>query len=721
MREEERRRTGDPAATAGEAVAILLHGVVQRSLRHVVGSLRRNVIEPLASHGEVDVFFHSWDVEEIHNPRGGEHGVAVDTAEVARLLPEARGIFESQEAFDRTVDWELLFANNPMRHCTTGEEEARATLMNFRRALESQERAWRFFEKTKTRSYDVVVATRADLLFLEKMKSDAHRATLQDGRIWVPRFQAWGGVNDRFAMGSEEVIKVWSNRAAFADGWLLKAGGESSEWLLRKWLERNRVAVEFLDFTFQRIRANGEVAAMDRGLTAAVNRRQEAILETHGLSAKRERFLILAREAGVMTEGLRKVLAPLGKVEVIVDRPVAATDDRHPIWVTDEEAEGYGGLMSNSGPFPWITAWSRAMVHLARTLEDDEAVWFVEDDVAGDAMSFAELVTLTKAAGAELAAVDLRTRHDDSHWPQWRYADGCFNQHGRGFQPLCRVSGRLIRAALEFRERHGKFTFHEVLFASLALEAGLAWLNWSRDETISHLFSRFRYRPEVRPIKRGISHPVKDRLVHAAVCDWTDVSECGRAAFYEGGNGGGWYLEDFGTWKRMFVTDQPVKVLETGVSDGVSANLMLDELFIHPESEVHGIGLYDSNESGERTKANFETNARQGGHAGQLHLYEGYSREVLAWMIAGDGFWESFDFIHLSGSDDEAQMLADACQAWMLLKHGGILVMDADGQEEERPPDGAERRPAACAFLSVFGHRLDRLLEGKSMVVMKPG
>ena len=45
----------------------------------------------------------------------------------------------------------------------------------------------------------------------------------------------------------------------------------------------------------------------------------------------KERFLILARESGTMAEGLRKVLEPLGKVEVIVDRlagerAVGATD-----------------------------------------------------------------------------------------------------------------------------------------------------------------------------------------------------------------------------------------------------------------------------------------------------------------------------------------------------------------------------------------------------------
>jgi hypothetical protein len=78
----------------------------------------------------------------------------------------------------------------------------------------------------------------------------------------------------------------------------------------------------------------------------------------------------------------------------------------------------------------------------------------------------------------------------------------------------------------------------------------------------------------------------------------------------------------------------PVRVLETGIAEGVSANLMLDEIFAHPGSEIHGIDLY----LGEALPTDFGTNARTGGHAGRVHLYEGTTREVLAWMIAGDGF-----------------------------------------------------------------------------------
>jgi hypothetical protein len=86
----------DEAVADRYAVAVILHGLVHRSLRHVVESMRENLFAPLARLGKVDLFFHSWDVEEIKNPRGGECSEAVDTREVARLLPEARGPFESQ-------------------------------------------------------------------------------------------------------------------------------------------------------------------------------------------------------------------------------------------------------------------------------------------------------------------------------------------------------------------------------------------------------------------------------------------------------------------------------------------------------------------------------------------------------------------------------------------------------------------------------------------------
>lgn len=232
-----------------------------------------------------------------------------------------------------------------------------------------------------------------------------------------------------------------------------------------------------------------------------------------------ERFLILAREAGPATESLVRVLEPLGRVEVMVDRmDEAATGDRRYIHIPDGEVAGYEGLMGRAADLPPITAWSRALVHLSRTLEYHEMVWLVEDDVAGDAESFAGLVELTLSRNADLSAMDVRTREEDPGWYFWHAADGRFDEPCRAFQPLCRVSPRLVREILRFREEHGRFVFHELLFASLARRGGMSLLDWNKDEEFGGFFPAFRYRPEVNAVTRGISHPVKDSRAHEAIC-----------------------------------------------------------------------------------------------------------------------------------------------------------------------------------------------------------
>lgn len=867
--------------------AIILHGLVPRSLRHTVASLREQVIAPLESLGRVDVFYHSWMVPEIHNPRGGEHGETLDASEVERWLPEACGGVEPQEDFDKLMDWEELFRNNPMRSCCDGEAAARATLMNFLRALESQERAWRAFEETKSGRYDIVVATRADLKFLGRLDVAALRGTDPESPpcLRVPWFHPWGGVNDRFAAGNEEAVRIWSNRMDFARDWLPGSNGESSEWLLMKWLEKNRVRVGFLDLVFQRVRANGHVAEMDRELRVAGNERADP-QEAKAPDVPRERFLILAREAGSMAENLRKVLEPLGKVEVIVDRAFAPPDGcptssipaGHFIHIPDDELAGHEGLMGRTADLPPLTAWSRALAHLARTLEEHETVWFVEDDVAGDAESFAKLVQATRARAPDLAAWDILSKEEDPEWYFWTLAEGWFSDPCRAFQPLCSLSARLVLEILEFRNKNGGFIFHELLFGSLARSQGMSVLDFGRERECKDCFSTFVYRPEVNGVTRGIAHPVKDPHIHASICgippagfprlgkalfqsrdilpedylflarlcrkhsftrivefgcgdstrafldagcriashehdigwlhrstplfegepgvelihcpggtvpervpfppdmvfvggppcgegekmsrlrhcEWA-LDTCGCFLLYDanrpgeqatlgemerrgmrvtriptrrglalvvdparrpemipavcprGGTGTGWFSETYHAWSVMFHESwAAVKMLETGVFDGTSVALMLDQLFIHPESEVHGIALYEG-EEGDRLREAFMEKTGASGHGGRFHLYEGTSCEVLAWMIAGDGFWESFNFIHLAGAETAADLLSDACQAWRLLKPGGILVLDGSGPG----------LPGIGAFLSVYGERAVTLFEGKRIAVLK--
>jgi len=182
---------------------------------------------------------------------------------------------------------------------------------------------------------------------------------------------------------------------------------------------------------------------------------------------------------------------------------------------------------------------------------------------------------------------------------------------------------------------------------------------------------------------------------------------------YRGAKKWGWYLDDLPAWRRMLFSAEPVRALEVGAFDGVSANLMLDLLFTHPASEVHAIDLFQPDpttpEVDGGTRALFEENCRTGGHERQIKLYEGLSVEVLAWMIAGEGFWESFDFIYVDGSHLAKDVFMDAALCWNLLKPGGVIAFDDyEWGDWEHDLTGTPRA-AIEAFERVFAGRVELL------------
>jgi len=186
-------------------------------------------------------------------------------------------------------------------------------------------------------------------------------------------------------------------------------------------------------------------------------------------------------------------------------------------------------------------------------------------------------------------------------------------------------------------------------------------------------------------------------------------------ARYRGLKQWGWYLDDPAAWRALLHTHRKAKVLEIGAFDGVSASLMLDLLFTHPESEVHCIDPYEPDPTTPQvcaqTKEQFHQNVRLGAREGRIHLHEGISVEVLAWMLASDGFWESFDFIYVDGSHLAKDVLTDAVMCRPLLKPGGVIAFDDYEWEGHRPPHD---RPQAGidAFESVFKPQLALLRTG---------
>ena len=165
-----------------------------------------------------------------------------------------------------------------------------------------------------------------------------------------------------------------------------------------------------------------------------------------------------------------------------------------------------------------------------------------------------------------------------------------------------------------------------------------------------------------------------------------------------------------------------MRALEIGAFDGVSADMMLDHLFPHPESRVFCIDPFlpdpTTPEVSEQTRKDFYENLEHGGHTDQIEIFEGLSVEVLAWMISGEAYWESFDFIYIDGSHLAREVLTDAVMAWNLLKFGGVIAFDDyEWMGGNAPLD--RPKPGIDALASVFHPQLRLIKSGYRRIWQK--
>jgi len=242
---------------------VLLFGLVQRSLKHVIGDLRRNLFGPLASKGSLEIIYHTWRTGPLANERAGEFGQVVEPEVIAHYLPEAHGRVDNEDDFLGLIDWQHVQHVNPMRHHCAGEEAARVAIRNVLLTLHSLEMAFDEWPLAFRGETDLVVASRADLRFLRPLILPEN---IEEWTIYLPEFHGWGGVNDRFAFGLKEAMEVYARRSAFFDGFMLHPSHRNPEWVLMKWLERNRLRIARTDMVFQRIRADGSVFSLDQEL-----------------------------------------------------------------------------------------------------------------------------------------------------------------------------------------------------------------------------------------------------------------------------------------------------------------------------------------------------------------------------------------------------------------------------------------------------------------------
>lgn len=163
------------------------------------------------------------------------------------------------------------------------------------------------------------------------------------------------------------------------------------------------------------------------------------------------------------------------------------------------------------------SAWDKAFYFLYNNpslVDLFDYFFFIEDDVfsKNNEMLYNFCVSLQKY-DHDLISKNIESKQQSLNWHWWKIDKNYkeFTNHIKCFNPFCRLSKRLIKNILEYRQTHNRFMFHEILFSSLVADLNMRYLDIANIEEKKYI-GNFIWRPiiDISLIKdEKIYHPVK--------------------------------------------------------------------------------------------------------------------------------------------------------------------------------------------------------------------
>lgn len=172
-----------------------------------------------------------------------------------------------------------------------------------------------------------------------------------------------------------------------------------------------------------------------------------------------------------------------------------------------------------------------------------------------------------------------------------------------------------------------------------------------------------------------------------------------------------WFAQNAPVWTevlRVYQGTPEIRYLEIGTFEGRSFFWMLDNVLTHPTSQAVGIDLFPGD-----VRTLFDANLAASGHHERVTTIAGDSKLVLRQLEPN-----SFDIIYVDGSHAAKDVLTDAVLSWILLRNGGVLILDDYNWQVDWP---LEFRPRTSidAFLTVFRNDLEVLIRQDQVIVRK--
>ena len=179
-------------------------------------------------------------------------------------------------------------------------------------------------------------------------------------------------------------------------------------------------------------------------------------------------------------------------------------------------AQGFTDLTRS----PYIkkpSAWDKAFytIYNNKLCDIYDYFFFIEDDVYSK--NYKSIINFINDASQYTEDLITKCVRPKSHHPTWRYwketyVDG-LKYPSQSFNPLCRLSKKLAKIIIEYKDNNKKFDFHEILIASLCLEYNLTYINYIEHNIFKKYVGNIKYVPitTIEDINDDlIHHPVKE-------------------------------------------------------------------------------------------------------------------------------------------------------------------------------------------------------------------
>lgn len=231
-------------------IAVAFFGIPRNSAL-CFPQIQRNVLQALPAGAQVSCFYHLYRLQQVFNPRSGEAGALGE--ENFAPFQDMTGLIEEPELCLERWNFEAI-----KQRGDTWKDDFRS-IRNLIHQLNSLHQVTALLAPMDP---DFVVYVRPDIFFHDPLPGYVFSSPERRRRnVYVPNWQWWGGLNDRFAICGRETYRAYGCRAEdmlpFCD-----ASGRSlhSERLLKFALQRHGARVCLMDTTASRVRIDGQFA-----------------------------------------------------------------------------------------------------------------------------------------------------------------------------------------------------------------------------------------------------------------------------------------------------------------------------------------------------------------------------------------------------------------------------------------------------------------------------